>query len=333
MRNVLILTEGSREIGFGHITRCTSLYQAFEERGIPSELIVEGDESVVGLLQGKQYRILPWRNDWSKLDSLLEDVKIVVIDSYLAGMEVYEAVSNRTKCPVFIDDTQRLVYPQGVVVNGSLYAEEMDYPWGGGRYSLLGSQYILLRQEFWEVPEKETTETIGQILITFGGDDTRGMTPKILSMLIDAFPECGKRVIIGKGFREIEKIERLKDGRTELVYFPSAERMKKAMLESDVAISAGGQTLYELARIGVPTVAIAVAENQLNNVIGWERAGFINDAGGWEDQSVIEKLRALVIRLRDRSERDRRSQIGRRLVDGEGARRVRDFVLGLQIVR
>lgn len=329
MIKVLILTEGRREIGFGHVTRCTALYQAFEERGIPAELIVEGDESVVGLLHGKQYRILSWRSDRSKLSSLMTGAEIMVVDSYLAEKGVYEAVSKQAKCPVFIDDTQRLDYPEGVVVNGTLYAEEMDYPQGGGRSYLLGSKYILLRREFWEAPQRETPETIGRILITFGGDDARGMTPKVLSLLVDAFPECSKRVIIGKGFRDVEKIERLKDSRTELIYFPGADGMKRAMLDSDVAVSAGGQTLYELARIGLPAVAMAVAENQVNNVMGWERAGFIDYAGWWENHTALERVLTSLIQLRDQGERARRSHIGKRLVDGGGSGRVRDFVLGL----
>ncbi|SRR5579884_142649 len=329
MIKILILTEGRRDTGFGHITRCTSLYQAFEEKGIPGELIVEADESVVSLLRGKEYRILNWRSDRSALSSLLEDSKIVVVDSYLAEKGIYDMVAKKAKYPVYIDDTQRLDYPEGVVVNGSLYAEEMDYPRGEGRNYLLGSKYILLRREFWDVPHKPTREAIGRILITFGGDDAREITPKVLSMLIDAFPDCRKQVIIGKGFRGVEKIERMKDSRTELVYFPNAEGMKKAMLESDVAVSAGGQTLYEMARVGLPGVSIAVAENQINNVMGWERAGFIDYAGWWETSTFLERALASMIQLRDKSERERRSHIGRRLVDGGGSGRVRDFVLGL----
>ena len=37
-----ILTEGSRNIGFGHVTRCLSLYQAFEERRKYYEIYGEG---------------------------------------------------------------------------------------------------------------------------------------------------------------------------------------------------------------------------------------------------------------------------------------------------
>ena len=40
MKKVFILTEGGENKGFGHITRCTSLYQAFEEKGIIPEFIV-----------------------------------------------------------------------------------------------------------------------------------------------------------------------------------------------------------------------------------------------------------------------------------------------------
>jgi UDP-2,4-diacetamido-2,4,6-trideoxy-beta-L-altropyranose hydrolase len=45
--------------------------------------------------------------------------------------------------------------------------------------------------------------------------------------------------------------------------------MKHAMLETDIAISNGRQTLYKLVRVGVPTIAIGVAENQLGNIKEW----------------------------------------------------------------
>jgi len=41
---VFIITEGGKNIGFGHITRCLSLYQAFEEKEIIPEFILNSDE-------------------------------------------------------------------------------------------------------------------------------------------------------------------------------------------------------------------------------------------------------------------------------------------------
>ena len=56
---------------------------------------------------------------------------------------------------VYIDDNKRLDYPKGIVVNGSIYAEELNYPHKNGPTYLLGIKYAPLRKEFWEVPEKK----------------------------------------------------------------------------------------------------------------------------------------------------------------------------------
>ena len=57
MTRVTIITEAGRNIGFGHVTRCTSIYQAFEEIGILPEMIINGDETVQDLLAGKKYKV------------------------------------------------------------------------------------------------------------------------------------------------------------------------------------------------------------------------------------------------------------------------------------
>jgi len=159
-------------------------------------------------------------------------------------------------------------------------------------------------------------------MITFGGDDARNMTPSILNLVKQTFPALTKKVIIGKGFKNTEQIESLKDEKTELIYYPDAEEMKKTMLESDVAISASGQTLYELARIGLPTIAISVADNQMNNVRDWQRAGFIEYAGSWEDKTVFTNIIQKLELLQDNVLRYEKSKRGKALVDGLGAIRV-----------
>ena len=53
---VYILTEGGYDIGIGHVTRCLSLYQAFEVKGIKPFFIINGDETVKDLLNGKEIK-------------------------------------------------------------------------------------------------------------------------------------------------------------------------------------------------------------------------------------------------------------------------------------
>jgi len=84
---ILILTEGSEEIGFGHITRCMSIYQAFQERGLDTELVVNGNGSIEKLMEGINHRIINWLQT-DEFFSIIQDADIIVVDSYLAEPEL-----------------------------------------------------------------------------------------------------------------------------------------------------------------------------------------------------------------------------------------------------
>ncbi len=70
---VFIITEGSKNIGFGHITRCISLYQAFKKRGIIPKFIINGDDPVKDLLKGLNYQIFNWLDEKSRLFKKVKD--------------------------------------------------------------------------------------------------------------------------------------------------------------------------------------------------------------------------------------------------------------------
>ena len=323
----IIVTEGGKNIGFGHITRCISLYQTFKESGITAEFIVNGDESIKGLLKDKDYKIFNWAENEKDLFNIIKRCDMAVIDSYLANPQLYKKVSEITKLPVYIDDNNRINFPRGVVVNGALNAEKLGYFKDKEVIYLLGIYYALLRRKFWDVPDKEIKEDIRTIMVTFGGSDMNNMTPKILRFLNREFPGVIKKVIIGRCFQNTKEIENLKNGKTDLIYNPDAEGIKELMLECDIAISAGGQTLYEFARIGVPVIVIAVAENQLSNIRGWQETGYIDYAGWWKDKNALENISICIRKAMDKELRADRSLLGKKLVDGRGAGRIADFLL------
>lgn len=319
---VTILTEGGRGIGLGHITRCLSLYQAFEDYGVQAEILINGDESVMGLLGNIKHERFNWLVQNGDLFEKIKGADIVIIDSYLAGLDLYVKISNMVNILACFDDDLRLDYPRGIIINGAVLAEQMPYPKRENVKYLLGTQYTPLRKEFWDVPPKHIRKKVETIMVTFGGSDIRNLTSRVLEMLIAAYPEIVKKIIITNGFQNTDEIKRLRDGNTELIYCPDSAGMKQVMLESDIAITAGGQTLYELARAGVPAITVRVAENQLINVCNWEGIGFIENAGLWSDKGLTEAIRCKLDLLKCAGGREHRSVIGNEIVDGAGSTRI-----------
>jgi spore coat polysaccharide biosynthesis predicted glycosyltransferase SpsG len=106
--------------------------------------------------------------------------------------------------------------------------------------------------------------------------------------------------------------------------------MRALMLKADIAVSGGGQTLYELAATATPTVAVRMAGNQTRNVSGLQASGVLAWAGDVQDGDLESRVRTRVRRLAENpQERAAMAAAGRSLVDGRGAERVAAAVLNL----
>lgn len=318
---VSIITEGFDNTGHGHITRCLSLYQAFEEHNIFPKIYVNGDRHAQSLLINCQYEIFDWLTHPAKLITEINNSDIIIIDSYLAGKEYYLHFHKLARNSLFIDDNLRIEYPEGIILNGTINSEIFPYKKNGKNF-LLGAKYIPIRKEFWNVPARTINKEISSILITFGGQDVKNLTPDILQSLNENFPLLKKNVVIGSGFKNKDKIESLINNNVEFHYSPNADQMRRLMVENDIAVTAAGQTLYELAVTGTPTIAVAVADNQMNNIREWKKQGFLLNMILHNDRFYLRKINDELEKLNGVSIRKKLSRIGKDNVDGQGSRRV-----------
>jgi spore coat polysaccharide biosynthesis predicted glycosyltransferase SpsG/L-amino acid N-acyltransferase YncA len=320
---VVILTEGGKDFGFGHVARCSSIYQAFLKRGILPKFIINGDDSIKSILEDIPFTITNWLNDIHFLNSS----DIVIIDSYLANFRVYDEISKKVALCIYLDDNNRLNYPRGIVVNGLINANCLSYPETEDIIYLLGSDFTPLRANFWDSIKLKINDDVENILITTGGNDLRNLTPKILNLLNTYFPTINKKVIIADSFNNVSEIESLKNDSVEFIYSPNSQEMLNTMLDVDLAISASGQTLYELACIGVPTVAIGIIDNQKNNIKNWKQIGFIEYAGCWNNTNLLNNILERIEFLMDKNIRYDKRLNGIRIIDGKGSLRIVKSIL------
>lgn len=316
--DVVILTEGGKDFGYGHVARCSSLYQAFEYHDIFPKFIVNGDESVKAILSGIDVDIIDWQNDFS----IFCDADLVIIDSYLADLDFYNEISDKVSLTVYIDDNNRLEYPKGIVVNGTLDASNINYSKRDNIKYLVGNEFIPLRNDFWDISKLKIKDSIENILITMGGNDLRNLTPEILKLLNDKFPDITKKVIIADSFNNTSEIESLKNQSVDLIYSPNSSEIINLMQSVDLAISASGQTLYELACVGVPTIAIGIIDNQKNNIKNWIENGFIEYAGCWNEKNLLNNIFNKIKYLKDKNVRFDKRLLGIQSVDGKGSLKI-----------
>lgn len=274
---IIIVTEGGYNIGFGHITRCYSIFQ-----GINSVLkekprfMIYSEDNLDKFLSDHQLSPKYYNHDniLSYISKLSPDV--VIIDSYKLPREIYEGISEKVKTCLYIDDFRRISYPKGIVVNGSIFAQKLKYPAKKSIKYFLGTKYIPIRREFWKIKQRELTRKLQKVLVTLGGTDFNNSTPIVLKYLDEILKGLKIITVVGVGFRNIEKLYTTKfKNEIEFVSSPSPTQLRELMLSSDICISAGGQTTYELASTGTPTIGICASDNQRFNLEGWKKAGFI----------------------------------------------------------
>ena len=317
-----IITEGGKKYGFGHITRCLSIEKQFQQYGFHSNFIINGDESIGPILKTSPYVIYNWIEKQNELLTQISDSSLILIDSIQISNQQILAIQHLNIPIIFIDDEKRRnILDTGFVVDWTVLSEQKNYflPKKKNVHYLLGSQYTPLREGFSTTKSNIIKEEIDSILITFGGSDVRNLTPSILKALVISLPNITKNIVIGAGFTNIDKIRAQADKNTYFILNADSHSMIELMQTNDLAISAGGQTLYELARIGTPTIAILLVENAIDDTLGWEKVGGIINIGWWDNERLLEKLTSAIYKLGDKEVRQRMQNKAKQYISPNGA--------------
>ncbi|MGK9369151.1 GNAT family N-acetyltransferase [Melioribacter sp. Ez-97] len=324
---ISIITEGFQNTGYGHITRCLSLYQAFEERNIIPDFYINGDVRCVSYLNGARFEIIDWLNHPAQLIKKIINSDFAIIDSYLAGREFYEKISSFCERLLIVDDNLRIDYPESIILNGTINAENFPYQKKAGYDFLLGSEYIPIRRPFWDPAQRKYNKEIKNILITFGGQDVRNLTLPSLKVAREIYPDAAIHAVFGN--KENGEIDKLKENYKDVGFYNllSAEQIKELMLKADVVITAAGQTLYELAVTGTPSIAVVVADNQKNNILEWSKAGFLIEPVFYNEIHCMKKIAEQLQKFKSIGLRKKCGSAGRKKVDGQGSRRVVSYLI------
>jgi len=322
--------DASKKIGAGHFMRCLALAERWRDEGgaatfigsFPSELAQRLIDE--GIEQTSPGAVWPHRSDLAETQRLIPPEAVVVVDGYNFDAEYHQGIGASRRRVMVIDDIGHLpAYAGELLLNFNLGAERVSYD-RAPSHRLLGPSYVPLRRRFSEVDRsaREIPPTATKLLVTLGGADPTGATPRVMTALSrPAFQGASIRVVAGPAsinLPELRRIADASDGRFELL--SDVGDMPELMAWADFAISAAGGTGWELAFMGLPSGLIAVAENQRPNVAGLVARDVAVELGAHESTDELAARIGAVVS--DPQARRRMGELGRELFDGLGATRV-----------
>ena len=351
---VVIRADANSKIGMGHVMRCLSVADALVKRG-EEVLFVTADDTPVPLLtkKGVPYRVL--HTDYADMEAELPELwevlselpqgaespdaalaqknTSILVDSYYVT-EKYLAALKKRITTIYMDDIYAFSYPVDMLINYNIYGEEMGYEKDAAFADtklLLGTEYVPLREEF-SAAEQQRTAADGGILITTGGSDSFNLAGQLLTeaMKYDALKEKEYHVVSGSLNPHIGELQALAEKHGNIHIHCNVTNMAELMAESEVALSAGGSTLYELCAMGVPVIAFSFAENQERLVQTFVKRGIAQYGGNYRtdgNKMIQNTIAGLETLLEDENLRTEYRKKARTLVDGKGADWIAEAIL------
>jgi spore coat polysaccharide biosynthesis predicted glycosyltransferase SpsG len=233
-------------------------------------------------------------------------------------------------CLLTIDDLGHLSrYVADLVLNQNITAGHDLYPTRSITTDLLfGGRYALLRREFQTPPEQGSSQTSDSknILVMMGGSDPHNTAAKVAHALFHV-PGIHARIIAGALNPHLPTLHQLaaeSQGKIEVLV--NVQDMVAQMDWANLAVSAGGTSVLELASRQVPTLLLSIADNQRAISAALHEHHVMTHLGWYEstDESTITEAikEHLLGPLSTRKKQEDTRKRCKELCDGQGAARV-----------
>jgi len=267
MPKVAIYVNGNNKRGIGHIYRALELADEFFVKpdiyydinqtnpkvfGVTTHTLIpiNGIAELFEICKEKQYTIF------------INDILTTSID-YMIGLR---SVLPKAKIVNFEDDGEGILKAD-LVFNALYHDSSLPQVYAGEQYYI--SNKIFMFYEPIKIKEK-----VKRVFISFGGADPQNYSDRLLDIVSkEEYKAYEFIVVLGRAKYNVETLlEYNKYSNIKVLY--DVKNMPELMSGCDIGITSRGRTGYELAILGIPS--IAMAQNQRE-----EKHGFVCNENGF----------------------------------------------------
>ncbi|OGT89705.1 MAG: UDP-2,4-diacetamido-2,4,6-trideoxy-beta-L-altropyranose hydrolase [Gammaproteobacteria bacterium RIFOXYA12_FULL_61_12] len=292
--------DASRQIGSGHVMRCLTLANDLRERdctclfvyrehpGNLLELVRQQGFEAIGLplcdaadsLSGKlpasrlahaDWLGANWQTDAEQTLAALggEFVDWLVVDHYAIDSEWEQVVKSGCGRILVIDDLADRHHVCNLLLDQNLVAQMAERYRGkvpascrqllGPRFALLQPHYAVLHAR---APSREGA--VRSVFVYFGAADNANLTGKTISAFLSLDrKDVRLDVVINPEGMHTPAIREQVRGLAQVRLHSRLPSLAHLMMGADVAVGAGGATSWERCCLGLPSLIVTLAENQI----------------------------------------------------------------------
>jgi UDP-2,4-diacetamido-2,4,6-trideoxy-beta-L-altropyranose hydrolase len=346
-KRVVIRVDATPELGAGHMIRMIALGQLLRDLGHAVHIATIGTDrktlSALGITEFAVHRFpdgirIGSVDDSAALRALVTELAAdwVVLDGYAFETPYQRAIVSTGAQLMSVDDLANGHFVGDVVLNQNYGAETASYSTEPRTRKLLGPRYVLLRREFRTADPRlhPKNEPPAKFLVSLGGGTAAGLDAlgKIARglALVDQ-PGLCFRLVIGMLMEPTaELISLCESNPTRFQLVRHVENMSSEMGSADAAICSGGSTVWELMRMRVPFLAVALNPPQVGFLEILSRDGLCVNLGSHETLDEHKVRAAVQAFIDDRKQRAALVRAAEGLIDPELSGRAIGEIFGGQ---
>ncbi len=285
---VVIRSDASPSIGSGHVMRCLTLAESIASKGIQC-IFASSDETrqTVPMLDASGLKIV------SPDDAVAIRPDLLIVDHY--GLDkAYEAAAREWARKIaVIDDLANRAHDCDVLIDQTYGRTGADYQKlvPPACNVLTGANYMILRPQFPAARQKakerrtDRSNSVNRVLVAVGSTNYNNVVVKILSGLrLVSKNALHIDVVLSSGASNLngvrDSISFLNDKTLhKATLYLDVNNMADLMVEANIAIGAGGTTTWERCCLGLPTLMLELADNQIPTIDALTAVGAIIPIG------------------------------------------------------
>lgn len=330
---IILRFDASVDIGLGHLHRMLSLGEALDRcLGDKGSIIyaVNSDDYAKKILWEEKVRFIEQDNDTKEIfvDRLVEYEKpdVVVFDQKYDYKKVDIIRWKRKTKLISIDYIGKDYQLMDKIITPIAHFEKSKYPEFNN--VLFGLEYAIINKNILKLNLKRGSQKkVKNIVVTTGGTDPEGVLIKLIPWLKEMDLKANILLLVGQAFKFKNELEHLMNDLPDNFYVMPYSLQE--LVKGDIAICTFGVSIYEMIYLKIPTLCISHSiENAYGARMLEERYGVIEDMGYIKDINPQNLYVAITRLLIDKGYYKNMVERCGNLLDGEGAKRVGQIIVG-----